>query len=105
MVAVKDESHDEYDAGTNTYRHDGNWETESVSAAVIEAVSTVTNTPTTDLDPLYNVINPDALDRLYKPMHDGAPRLSGGTTAFIYSDCRVTVHADGEVKVNQVPQE
>ena len=105
MVAAKDESRGDFDKITDTYRRDGNWETEPVSAAVVEAVSTVTNTPTTDLNPLYNVINPDALDLLYKPTFDGTPRLGGGTTTFTYSNCRVTVHANGEVTATRVPDE
>lgn len=105
MVAAKDESRGEFDATTDTYRRDGDWEAEPVSAAVVEAVSTLTNTPPTELDPLYNVINPDALDILYKSTYDGTPRTSGGNTTFTYNDCRVTVHADGEIEATLVSEE
>lgn len=105
MVAAKDESRGELNTATDTYRRDGDWESEPVSAAVVEAVSNVTNTPPTELDPLYNVINPDALDLLYKSTYDGTPRVSGGSTTFTYNDCRVTVHADGEIEATRIPEE
>lgn len=99
MVAAKDETSIEYDTNSETYRFDSNREKEPVSVAVVRAVSAVVNTPIAELDPLYEAINPDALNLLYESRHDGAPRRGGGKTIFTFNDCDVTVHADGEIEV------
>ena len=104
MVATKDDSRGDYDTEIITYRNESDWETESVTATVVEAVATATNTPVTELDPLYNVINPDALNLLYTPTNDGNQRQNNGQITFPYNDCEVTVHADGEVTVTPVQE-
>ena len=99
MVAAKDETPIEYDANSETYRFDNERAKEPVSVAVVRAVSAVVETPIADLDPLYEAINPDALNLLYEPRHDGALRRGGGKTSFTFNGCDVTVHAHGEVEV------
>ena len=63
---------------------------ESVSTAVVRAVSAVNGRDPLSLRPLTEVLDPDALDRLFGSRHDGAPRLAGRLT-FVYSKCCVTV--------------
>jgi len=58
---------------------------ESVSMAVVRAVSAVEGRDPLALRPLIDVLDPDALDTLF-----GAPRL-GGRFTFVYSECRVTI--------------
>ncbi|WP_306053722.1 HalOD1 output domain-containing protein [Natronococcus wangiae] len=47
---------------------------------------------------LYDSVDPTALDRLFRPRHDGAPR-TGGMLSFVVDGYYVTVYADGEVVV------
>lgn len=105
MVATKDESRGELDTITDTDSHKGDSKTGSVSTAVVEAVSDVTETPPVQLNPLYNAVNPDALDLLFKPTHSGAPRENEGEITFTYNECRVTVFADGDVEVQHLSHE
>ncbi|QIO24906.1 HalOD1 output domain-containing protein [Haloarcula sp. JP-L23] len=63
---------------------------ESVSTAVVRAVSAVEGRDSGSLRPLADVLDPDALDTLFGPRHDGSPRL-GGRLTFVYSKCWVTV--------------
>lgn len=63
---------------------------ESVSMAIVRAVSAVEGCEPCSLRPLTAVIDPDALDALCAPRPDGTPR-TGGHLSFIYSRCRVTV--------------
>lgn len=69
------------------------------STAVILAVGEVT-----DADPLgegpvlYDVVDPDALDRLFDGYHDGSARSVGRVT-FELRGCRVEVRSDDEVVV------
>lgn len=63
---------------------------ESVSMAVVYAVSAVEGREPRSLEPLADVLDPDALDALFAPLADGTLR-PGGRVSFVYSECRVTV--------------
>lgn len=63
---------------------------ESVSSAVVRAVSTVENRHPSTLRPLADVLDPEALDELFDPKVDGTPRI-GGRLSFVYSNCRIAV--------------
>lgn len=63
---------------------------ESVSAAVVRAVSAVTGRRPSSTRPLTRVLDPDALDELFESEAEGEPR-TGGCLSFVYGDCRVTV--------------
>lgn len=65
-------------------------ENESMSTAVLRAVSAVTGRKPGSLQPLADVINPDALDALFEPWSDDVPR-TGRRLSFNYSSCRVTI--------------
>ncbi len=68
---------------------------ESLSRAVIEAVATEMNIHPTELsEPLYDVLNPDALDVLFVN-NDG----SGGEVTFNYCGYSITVTAEGDASV------
>ena len=63
---------------------------ESVSTAVVRAVSAVEGREPRSLRPLSDVLNPDALDVLFESRRDGRARV-GGQLSFIYSNCIVTI--------------
>lgn len=63
---------------------------ESVSMAVVKAVSAVENCDPLSLPPLTDVLDTDALDALFAARCDGTQR-TGGQLSFIYNDCRVTI--------------
>lgn len=64
--------------------------TESVSAAVVRAVSAVEGREPSSLRPLAYVLDTDALDALFEPRSNGQPR-TGGRLSFVYSGCRVSI--------------
>ncbi|MCU4753861.1 hypothetical protein OB919_18060 [Halobacteria archaeon AArc-curdl1] len=72
---------------------------EPLSVAIAEAVATVTDTNVTGLEPLHYAIDVDALERLFEPRADGL--RDGGSVTFGYSECMVTVEADGTIAVEQ----
>lgn len=47
---------------------------------------------------LYDVINPEALERLFEDKGNGMPRR-GGRVVFMMEGCEVTVHSYGKVVV------
>lgn len=63
---------------------------ESVSMAVVRAVSAVEGREPSSIRPLGEVIDPDALDDIFDVRHNGHPR-PGGSVSFVYSNCRVTI--------------
>ena len=63
---------------------------ESVSTAVVRAVSAVEGRDPRSLRPLTDVLDPDALNDLFGSRSDGTSR-PGGRLTFVYSECRVTV--------------
>ncbi|MDS0220350.1 hypothetical protein NDI54_03185 [Haloarcula sp. S1AR25-5A] len=71
---------------------------ESVSEAVVQAVSTLEGCHPRALPSLYGVVNPDALNTLFR---QDTERESGRTdlVSFRFSDSLVTVSADECIRV------
>ncbi len=65
-------------------------ETESPSEAVVQATAALTNTPVLDLDPLYDVIDPDHLDGLFDDSSTHSLDEER-TMEFSYNGCQVAV--------------
>jgi len=63
---------------------------ESITEAVVRAVSAVKGCPPETLRPLGKVLDPDALETIFDSRGDSAPRL-GGRISFIYNGCRITI--------------
>jgi|GEM_PF-434130 len=73
---------------------------DSVSSIVVEAVAKAEGTRPVNLtEPLYEAVDPDALDRLFGTGGDTA----GGRIEFTYVDYRVTVTVDDDVYVSVYP--
>lgn len=66
------------------------------SSAVVFAVSELRDMKPTELDPLHNVIDPEALDLLFKNKEN--PQ---GTIEFDYEDCEISVHKSGEIYITR----
>lgn len=73
--------------------------TATVTETVVHALSDVTGMDVTDADfALYDYVDPDSLDRIFAPMHDGTPR-STGYLSFAVAGHQVTVYATGQVSI------
>ena len=71
----------------------------SLTTTVVHALADCMNVDVTDGSlSLYDSVDPDALDALFRPRYDGNSR-SGGTVAFSVADHRVTVRSDGEILI------
>lgn len=64
---------------------------ERPSMTVVRAVAALTDTSPLDLDPLYDTIDPDKLDELFRDPDGSAVRAD---VRFTYSGCRVIVTED-----------
>lgn len=72
---------------------------EPPSRSVIRAVASVNGTDPTEMQPLYEAIDPDALDRVFESGPDRSQPLTDGLVSFRFGACHVTVYADGRTVV------
>lgn len=66
------------------------------SMAVVVAVAKAKGVDPLELEPLGNVIDPEALDRIFAETDDSLP---SGWLTFRMAGCEVTVTSDGELSV------
>ncbi|WP_255192886.1 HalOD1 output domain-containing protein [Natronobeatus ordinarius] len=102
MNATSNNSHTcpEPPASTTHFHHD--WDGDrSLAAAIVSAVADCSRKPPTELEVLYEVVDPDALDELFEPRSDDA-RRNGGHLWFQLDECAVTVSGDGFVTVRRL---
>lgn len=78
----------------------GGRSSERVSSDVIAAVADVRGVEPTALPPLYEVVDPEALDRLFEPQRSGTTPDTG-RVAFSFAGCEVVVTAADRVTVTK----
>ena len=70
----------------------------SVSSAVVQAIATARDTTASEMEPLYDAIDLEALDRIVE--HANAEDRNGSlSTRFLVDELEVNVYDDGEVIV------
>lgn len=71
----------------------------TLSTTVVHALAECIGVDVTDSRiSLYDTVDPDAFDALFRPRHDGTSR-SGGTLSFVVNDHYVTVNSTGEILI------
>lgn len=70
----------------------------AISLAIVEAVESVLNEEAAVHRSLYEVIDPDAIDRLFRPRENGLPRANG-SVRFPLDGHEIRVEAIGLVEV------
>ena len=84
-------------ANDGAIRAEYDWTDTPASTAVVETVAAACDCEPTELDPLYEVVDPDALNAV---VSSGDGPVAGGTTVtFEVADRSVTVHDGGAVVV------
>ena len=87
-----------YDAETGTYHVEYDWrDAMPLSMIVVMIVADLEGVAATDLDPLYDYLDPELLDRLFSPQEDG--RLTTGEMSFSYHGYEITVFRHGHIGV------
>jgi len=85
---------------SDTSRGHGADASESTSRAVVEAIAEHAGVDPADLElPLYEAVDPDALDALFSPP-EGTREPVSGRVSFVYDGYDVEVTSDGEVTVS-----
>lgn len=81
-----------------TVRTDWDWSAVTPSEAVIDTLSMVRNRGPLETDPLYDAIDPDALNAMFRTR--GSERAENGVTvSFTSNGLRIVVRDTGEVRV------
>jgi len=89
---------DEPNGEDETIRAQFEWASTVPSTAVIETVAIALDREPTTIEPLYESIDPDALDALLRS--NGSPATANDVTvSFVVADRQVTVHSRGDVVV------
>lgn len=84
--------------GDGSLRHTYDWEVTRPSAAVVEMVAIAADREPFGLQPLFDAIDPEALDALVAS--DGTERAADTFVSLRYAGHDVTVRSDGEVAVS-----
>lgn len=80
------------------------WEgTTQPSTAVVEAVATTTDRSPTEMDPIHNCIDTDALDRLFDPENLNTEKNI--TVAFRYEGVDVVVESQRGIEIRASPED
>ena len=66
---------------------------ESITLGLVSAVASAVECDPMEVDPLFETVDPDALESLFAPRRSGGERV--GTLTFPFNDCIVTL-VDGE---------
>jgi len=86
-----------YDPETDTYRADYQpSEHGSLASVILYLVSTATGNDPETMNPLYDAVDPDALESLIQS-HEGET----GQIEFCYCGCEITVTGDGKILVQK----
>ena len=72
---------------------------ETIGSVIVKAVATVTDIPPTNLDPLYNTIDPQVLQTLYETINAFPNYENTGSLRFTFGGCVVTVYWSGMITV------
>lgn len=90
----------EYRPESNLYRiYYEEEDCEPVSTVIVKAVAALTNTPPIELDPLYETINPGALNRLSSFDPQDSQQQTDSHITFTYNECQITVFWIGILEI------
>lgn len=76
-------------------------DSESVVCGIVDAVSSVADVDPVEIEPLYSVVDPDALSRLVQPPNAGQPRQGDVRVSFEMAGLEVTVWSYGRIHVSE----
>jgi hypothetical protein len=89
----------EYDDETGAYVVPDVFEAPGeLHATVVTTVAAATGTDAASLESLYERVDPDGLETVFEPHRDGR-RRSGGVLRFPLGGAVVTLHSEGELRV------
>ena len=98
LQSTDDANHPQYDQPNDRYvfHHDSDG-TATITATIVHALASIAETDVSQGEfSLYDSVDPDALERIFRQKADGTER-TGGHVAFTALDHEVLVYANGDV--------
>lgn len=95
MTGISNIGHD--DRVVSVVKHNKNSDV-PVSTTLLKALSDVDGYEPCSYEPLYDVVDPDCLDGLFRPVGDDAHRMDG-RVSFPFAGYHVTVESDGTLTI------
>lgn len=73
---------------------------DELAVTIVESMAEVTDRPVTELvERITEAVDPDALDRVFRPLPDGRRRT--GLVSFLFCGCRVTLDSLGRLRIHR----
>lgn len=104
MKRMTDRGPIKYDIETNTYRTAYDFASVDPSVAVIDVLETITERESTALPPLYEAVDPEALEAVLESAQR-TPHPDQSSVSFRYQEFAITVFGDGALEVAVVGDE
>lgn len=101
MTDDSDRSSEGTDVANETVRAQYEWSSTSPSTAVIKTVAIALDREPTTIDPLYEFVDPDALDTVIQS-YGAATDTDPVTVSFVFAEQQITIYSSGEVVVHPV---
>ena len=80
-------------------------QSEGVVSAIVSSVAARTGRGVTDLPPLYDVIDPEALQQVFASLSGPRRRSNDGRFVFTYAGCEVMVDGNDELTVRLLEEQ
>ena len=86
----------DHDPDVEVYRTEYDLEADDdLCYAIVRAVGAVTDQEPTAAEPLYDSVDPDALQTVVRSLRESGGAVEEGSVEFVFSGCHVRVRADG----------
>lgn len=94
-----------YDSTTETYHVQHDWESgKPLAMTVVTVVEVLTDRETTEIEPLYESVDPDALEQTLRSLRIPGDEV-GGKVGIEFAGLSVVARSDGHVYVHCAPED
>lgn len=101
MTDKKDHVSEESDTERDQYTVQHDWQSsEELAVTVTCAVAAVKGVCVSNVGPLSESVNPDALNEIFDPLMAGGPSNRKGYLEFVVDGCKVTADSDGQIVIH-----
>ena len=80
-------------------------QSERMVSAVVSGVAACTGRGVTDLPPLYNVVDPEALEQVFTSPPGSRRRSNDERIVFTYAGCEIVIDGDDELTVRSLEKQ
>jgi len=80
-------------------------QSERMVSAIVSGVAACTGRGVTDLPPLYDVVDPEALERVFASLSGSRRRSNDGRIVFTYAGCEVMVDGGDELTIRSLEEQ